>query len=238
MGPTAELPLHAHPPFAAPSYDQPAMRQVYDASSSASGRQAVGMLEGITKVVAKNPAGFDLVEDPGELGAQQQQGTHTRAKALGPISGKEHLHARTLVVQCTRSGALYTVRGMECGDRSLQDAWPGGPKPPAHARLANRNAADAEAWRSAGGESYCENQQFPSLLVERWLEVLGQPGGGKRAADGAWAPQMRRATTQEGGRVRRCGAKAAPLLWSSLNTLTRNAEGRRQATRHIWAALD
>jgi hypothetical protein len=38
-------------------------------------------------------------------------------------------------------------------------------------------AVDAECWRSAGGESYCANQEFPSKLAERWLEVLSKPGG-------------------------------------------------------------
>lgn len=37
-------------------------------------------------------------------------------------------------------------------------------------------AADAEAWTSAGGESYCENQEFTNLLARRWLEVLSKPG--------------------------------------------------------------
>jgi len=37
-------------------------------------------------------------------------------------------------------------------------------------------AADAEAWRSAGGESYCENQEFTNLLSARWREVLNKPG--------------------------------------------------------------
>jgi hypothetical protein len=45
-------------------------------------------------------------------------------------------------------------------------------------RLAARvvGAADAEAWRSAGGESYCENQEFTNLLAARWMEVLSRPG--------------------------------------------------------------
>lgn len=46
--------------------DPAAPHQVYDASSNARGRQAVGMLEGITKAVAKDPAKFDLLEDPSE----------------------------------------------------------------------------------------------------------------------------------------------------------------------------
>jgi hypothetical protein len=37
-------------------------------------------------------------------------------------------------------------------------------------------AADAEAWRSAGGESFCDNVDFPSQLAQRWVEVLGRPG--------------------------------------------------------------
>jgi hypothetical protein len=37
-------------------------------------------------------------------------------------------------------------------------------------------AGDAEAWRSAGGESYCENQEFTNLLAARWMEVLSRPG--------------------------------------------------------------
>jgi hypothetical protein len=35
---------------------------------------------------------------------------------------------------------------------------------------------EADAWRSAGGESYCENIDFPIRLTERWLEVLGKDG--------------------------------------------------------------
>jgi hypothetical protein len=38
-------------------------------------------------------------------------------------------------------------------------------------------AADAQAWSSAGGESYCENQEFTNLLAKRWLEVFSRPGG-------------------------------------------------------------
>jgi hypothetical protein len=37
-------------------------------------------------------------------------------------------------------------------------------------------AADAEVWRSAGGESYCENQEFTNLLAAKWMEVLSRPG--------------------------------------------------------------
>lgn len=39
--------------------------QVYDQSSQSTGRQAVGMLRGITKQVAKDPEAFDLLQDPG-----------------------------------------------------------------------------------------------------------------------------------------------------------------------------
>ena len=38
-------------------------------------------------------------------------------------------------------------------------------------------AVDAEIWSQAGGESYCENCEFPSLLGKRWLQVLSKPGG-------------------------------------------------------------
>lgn len=39
--------------------------QVYDQSSHAGGRQAVGMLEGITKQIAQDPESVDLLDDPG-----------------------------------------------------------------------------------------------------------------------------------------------------------------------------
>lgn len=39
--------------------------QVYDQSSQVGGRQAVGMLEGITKQIAADPEAFDLLDDPG-----------------------------------------------------------------------------------------------------------------------------------------------------------------------------
>eukprot|EP00879_Flechtneria_rotunda_P009772 GHRR01010222.1.p1 GENE.GHRR01010222.1~~GHRR01010222.1.p1 ORF type:complete len:152 (+),score=61.84 GHRR01010222.1:183-638(+) len=35
--------------------------------------------------------------------------------------------------------------------------------------------ADAKAWQSAGGESYCENIEFPNQLAARWLDVLSKP---------------------------------------------------------------
>lgn len=41
--------------------------QVYDQSEVAPTRQAVGMLAGITKLVAKAPAAYDLLGDPGML---------------------------------------------------------------------------------------------------------------------------------------------------------------------------
>jgi hypothetical protein len=37
-------------------------------------------------------------------------------------------------------------------------------------------AADCQAWMEAGGDSFCENQEFPGLLFERWMEVLSKPG--------------------------------------------------------------
>lgn len=38
--------------------------QVYDQSSLVPARQAIGMLEGITKALAKGPGQYDLIEDP------------------------------------------------------------------------------------------------------------------------------------------------------------------------------
>jgi hypothetical protein len=81
--------------------------QVYDQSIQAGGRQAVGMLIGITQQVAKDPEAFDLLNDP----------------------------------------------------------------------------ADAEAWTTAGGESYCENQEFTNLLARRWLEILSKPDFGNAGYD-------------------------------------------------------
>lgn len=43
--------------------------------------------------------------------------------------------------------------------------------------------ADADAWRSAGGESYCENQEFTNLLAARWMEVLSRPDFGNAGLD-------------------------------------------------------
>ncbi|GIL72847.1 hypothetical protein Vretifemale_3151 [Volvox reticuliferus] len=35
---------------------------------------------------------------------------------------------------------------------------------------------DAEVWAEAGGLSYSENDEFPSLVGARWLELLSKPG--------------------------------------------------------------
>lgn len=40
--------------------------QVYDQSSNVTARQAVGMLQDITKQVAKSPEQYDLLTDPGQ----------------------------------------------------------------------------------------------------------------------------------------------------------------------------
>lgn len=40
--------------------------QVYDQSTQVGGRQAIGMLEGITKQIAKDPEQYDLLDDPGK----------------------------------------------------------------------------------------------------------------------------------------------------------------------------
>ncbi|GLC35836.1 Cholinephosphotransferase 1 [Pleodorina starrii] len=37
-------------------------------------------------------------------------------------------------------------------------------------------SSDAEVWAEAGGHSYGENAEFPSLVGARWLEVLSKPG--------------------------------------------------------------
>lgn len=73
--------------------------QVFDQAAAAPTKQALGMLEGITKVLAKQPDAYDLLDDP----------------------------------------------------------------------------SDAQAWTSAGGESFCENQDFPNVLARRWLDVLSRP---------------------------------------------------------------
>jgi hypothetical protein len=39
--------------------------QIYDQSANVPPRQAVGMLEGITALIAKSPAAYDLLDDPG-----------------------------------------------------------------------------------------------------------------------------------------------------------------------------
>lgn len=37
-------------------------------------------------------------------------------------------------------------------------------------------ADNCEEWRSAGGESYCDNVDFPGKVCSRWRELLGRPG--------------------------------------------------------------
>lgn len=41
--------------------------QVYDQIGSMPPRQALDMLEGITKLIAKSPAKYNLLEDPGTI---------------------------------------------------------------------------------------------------------------------------------------------------------------------------
>lgn len=48
--------------------------QVYDNASVVPTKQALRMLEGITKAIAKAPADFDLLDDPSELPLKEQQG--------------------------------------------------------------------------------------------------------------------------------------------------------------------
>ncbi|KAF8064594.1 hypothetical protein HT031_003395 [Scenedesmus sp. PABB004] len=49
--------------------------------------------------------------------------------------------------------------------------------------------SDADAWRSGGGESFCDNVDFPAALAARWLEVLGKP---------AWAAALEKAELEFG----------------------------------------
>jgi hypothetical protein len=37
-------------------------------------------------------------------------------------------------------------------------------------------ADNCEEWRSAGGESFCDNVDFPGKVCSRWRELLGRPG--------------------------------------------------------------
>lgn len=41
-------------------------------------------------------------------------------------------------------------------------------------------AGDGELWAQGGGESYCHNDDFPSVLGDRWVEVLSKPGAAAR----------------------------------------------------------
>ncbi|GBF97107.1 hypothetical protein Rsub_10118 [Raphidocelis subcapitata] len=43
--------------------------------------------------------------------------------------------------------------------------------------------SDADAWRSGGGEAFCENLDFPRKLAARWLEVLGRADLGNAGFD-------------------------------------------------------
>ncbi|KAI8471870.1 MAG: hypothetical protein J3K34DRAFT_225708 [Monoraphidium minutum] len=75
----AAAPAIGPPPAQAPAVPTPAAaapraEQVFDASCNAGGRQAVAMLEGITKLVAKDPAKFGLLEEPDEAEAWESAG--------------------------------------------------------------------------------------------------------------------------------------------------------------------
>ena len=42
--------------------------------------------------------------------------------------------------------------------------------------------SNCEKWLEAGGSSYGENYDFPSLVRKRWVQVLSKPGGDVMAA--------------------------------------------------------
>lgn len=42
--------------------------------------------------------------------------------------------------------------------------------------LYDLTSSDAEIWSEAGGNSYGENADFPSLVGARWIEILSKPG--------------------------------------------------------------
>lgn len=54
---------------------------------------------------------------------------------------------------------------------------------------------DAEAWRSAGGESYCDNIDFPSRLAERWAALLARPDFGNAGFDKGELAALKEAAT-------------------------------------------
>jgi hypothetical protein len=43
-------------------------------------------------------------------------------------------------------------------------------------------ADNCEEWRSAGGDSYCDNVDFPGKVCSRWRELLSRPGEQQRVA--------------------------------------------------------
>lgn len=168
------------------------MLQVYDASASApSSRQAVGMLEGITKLVATNPDAYDLLEDPSEQSTNRSQ-CHRASATCSPgphmllHCAAAALLALSLAFLCIRTYMSQQVPGLNrsrCTHARASSS--------AHAQASQMfvqtnackkrthgctPAGDAEAWTSAGGESFCENQEFTGILAARWLEVLSKPG--------------------------------------------------------------
>eukprot|EP00882_Tetradesmus_deserticola_P029439 GHRQ01032976.1.p1 GENE.GHRQ01032976.1~~GHRQ01032976.1.p1 ORF type:complete len:152 (+),score=77.25 GHRQ01032976.1:326-781(+) len=61
--------------------------------------------------------------------------------------------------------------------------------------------ADAEAWRSAGGESYSENQEFTNLLAARWMEVLSRPDFANAGLDKDEVEELQEALLRYAGQI-------------------------------------
>lgn len=62
--------------------------QVYDQSANVPPRQAVGMLDGITALIAKSPAAYDLLDDPGAFGRDVRKDIRQRLTATAAPSSK------------------------------------------------------------------------------------------------------------------------------------------------------
>ncbi|GIL43118.1 hypothetical protein Vafri_899 [Volvox africanus] len=61
-------------------------------------------------------------------------------------------------------------------------------------------SGDAEVWAEAGGHSYGENVEFPSLVGARWIDLLSKPGVVTSAGldKDEWGALLQKLTEYEG----------------------------------------